>query len=88
MRAFPTAGKKDLLVICPGFSVDCLETIEEIKVENQDAFLAAGGDAFQYVKALNATQDHVALMVALVEEHLFDRELRGRTPPRVNLNQF
>ena len=88
MRAFPTAGKKDLLVICPGFSVDCLETIEEIKVENQDAFLAAGGDAFQYVKALNATQDHVALIVGLVEEHLFDRELRGRTSPRVNLNQF
>ena len=85
MKAFPAAGKKDLLVICPGFSVDCLETIEEIRVENQTAFMEAGGTSFQYIKALNATRDHVALMIALIEERLFERELRGAPQ---NTNKF
>ncbi|MGB1539205.1 MAG: ferrochelatase [Pseudomonadales bacterium] len=85
MKALPASGIKNLLVICPGFSVDCLETIEEIKVENRNAFLEAGGTSFQYIKALNATRDHVALMIALVEERLFERELRGS---RQNLNKF
>ena len=88
MATLPTQGKKDLLVICPGFSVDCLETIEEIKVENQDAFYAAGGERFQYVKALNATKDHVSLMVALIEEHLFARELRGQQAQTENLGGY
>jgi len=77
MSKFPERGIKDLVVICPGFSVDCLETIEEIKVENKEAFLAAGGERFQYVKALNATKFHVDLMVALIESSLYSHELRA-----------
>ena len=77
MSKFPRQGIKDLVVICPGFSVDCLETIEEIKVENKQTFLAAGGERFQYVKALNATKFHVDLMVALIESSLYSHELRA-----------
>jgi len=53
-------------VVCPGFSADCLETLEEIAVENRDRFLAAGGGGFGYVPALNARTDHVAALRDLV----------------------
>ena len=76
MAGFPARGISDLIVMCPGFSVDCLETIEEIKVENKDAFLAAGGQHFRYVRALNASKFHVDLMVALIESSLYSHELR------------
>ena len=69
MAALPGQGKKNLLVICPGFAVDCLETIEEIKILNRDIFMAAGGKKFSYIKALNATQDHVELIRTLINQH-------------------
>ena len=47
--------------------------------------MEAGGTSFQYIKALNATRDHVALMIALIEERLFERELRGAPQ---NTNKF
>ena len=40
--------------MCPGFAADCLETLEEIGMENRDVFLAAGGEKYQYIAALNA----------------------------------
>jgi protoporphyrin/coproporphyrin ferrochelatase len=69
MAELPGQGKKNLLVICPGFAVDCLETIEEIKLLNRDIFLTAGGEKFRYIKALNATKDHVELISALINQH-------------------
>ena len=62
-------GIRHVAVICPGFSADCLETLEEIAVENKNLFLAAGGDNFQYVPALNARQDHIELLVNLVQDY-------------------
>lgn len=59
-------GTKKVAVICPGFSADCLETIEEIGEENKHLFLAAGGKEFSYIPALNAGEEHVRLMAALV----------------------
>lgn len=53
-------------VACPGFSADCLETLEEIAVENRDRFLAAGGGAFEYIPALNARRDHVSALTDVV----------------------
>jgi ferrochelatase len=53
-------------VICPGFAADCLETLEEIGMENRDVFLAAGGRRYQYIPALNARADHVAALRAVV----------------------
>jgi ferrochelatase len=59
-------GVGSLAVMCPGFAADCLETLEEIGMENRDAFLAAGGEHYQYIPALNARADHVAALRALV----------------------
>ncbi len=59
-------GTRNVSVVCPGFAADCLETLEEIGMENRDAFTAAGGDKYQYIPALNARADHVAALRALV----------------------
>ena len=69
LASLPASGVKSVSVICPGFSVDCLETIEEIEVENRDVFLAAGGESFQYIPALNASESHIEMMKQLVEQH-------------------
>jgi protoporphyrin/coproporphyrin ferrochelatase len=66
VAALARRGVKDLAVMCPGFAADCLETLEEIGMENRDAFLAAGGEQYQYIPALNARPDHVAALRAIV----------------------
>jgi ferrochelatase len=57
-------------VLCPGFAVDSLETLEEIPGEVQEAYHHAGGGEFHYIPALNDHPDHVALLCYLVEQHL------------------
>ena len=59
-------GRIDIL--CPGFAADCLETLEEINVENRHYFLGAGGKEFHYIPALNDSQAHVTLMAAIAAE--------------------
>jgi len=59
----PKEGVKNMTVVCPGFSIDCLETLEEIALEGRDEFLSAGGESFEYVPALNSSTQHVELMV-------------------------
>jgi ferrochelatase len=54
-------------VICPGFAADCLETLEEIGIENRDVFMAAGGEQYHYIPALNARHDHVAALLAVID---------------------
>jgi ferrochelatase len=62
-------GVESIDVICPGFSVDCLETIEEIGMENKEYFLEAGGKAFNYIPALNDSPAHIQMMKNLVLRH-------------------
>lgn len=62
-------GVRSVQVICPGFAVDCLETLEEIAVENRDNFLAHGGERFEYIPALNAGEDHVRVLSGLIRRH-------------------
>ncbi len=57
---------KKVAVICPGFSADCLETIEEIDRENRDIFLAAGGEEYHYIPCLNDKDTHIDMMMKLV----------------------
>lgn len=57
-------------VVCPGFAVDCLETLEEIAVENAHAYVEAGGTALRYVPALNDAPAHVEALAALLRRHL------------------
>jgi ferrochelatase len=66
LAGLPKRGVTSVSVICPGFAADCLETLEEIGMENRDVFLAAGGEQYQYIAALNARADHVAALSALV----------------------
>jgi len=58
LAGLPRSGVRSLTVICPGFAVDCLETLEEIAVEGREIYLHAGGEQFQYVPALNDRDDH------------------------------
>lgn len=59
-------GVKSVDVICPGFSADCLETLEEIAEENRDYFLRAGGEHFNYIPALNGQAAHIELLASLL----------------------
>ncbi|MRS15629.1 ferrochelatase [Enterobacteriaceae bacterium RIT691] len=58
-------GVKHIQVMCPGFSADCLETLEEIAVQNKEVFLEAGGEKYEYIPALNDQPLHIEMMVNL-----------------------
>ena len=70
LKSLPEKGVRSVDVFCPGFSSDCLETLEEIDEENRGYFLEAGGKRFSYIPALNATPEHIEALAALVEENL------------------
>ena len=61
---------KSVQVICPGFSADCLETLEEIAMENRDTFLEAGGERYEYIPCLNDSAAHIDMLAGLAEQHL------------------
>jgi len=65
----PRQGVKRIQVLCPGFAVDCLETLEEIAIRGREQFIAAGGERLEYIPALNDDDAHVALMRSLIEHH-------------------
>jgi ferrochelatase len=67
LSQMPARGIREVSVLCPGFAADCLETLEEIGMENRDAFLAAGGARYQYIPALNARADHVSALRAVID---------------------
>lgn len=69
MKGLPAQGVKHIQIVCPGFSADCLETIEEINGENRELFLHAGGEKFEYIDALNDRPDHIDMMEQLVSQH-------------------
>lgn len=58
---------KSVTVVCPGFSVDCLETLEEINMQNREFFLKAGGEEFHYVPALNESEGQIEMLCKLIE---------------------
>ena len=68
LQALPGQGVKNIDMVCPGFAVDCLETLEEIELENKEVFLQAGGQSYQYISALNDSKKHVELMIELIKE--------------------
>jgi len=61
------AGLERLDVMCPGFSADCLETLEEVKQEYAEVFQSAGGGAFHYIPCLNDQELHIEMMIAIVK---------------------
>ena len=66
LKSLPGKGIKNVQVICPGFSADCLETIEEISEENHDYFMESGGEKFGYIPALNDRKDHINFLTKLL----------------------
>ncbi|MGH8226558.1 MAG: ferrochelatase [Steroidobacteraceae bacterium] len=69
LSGFPARGIDRVTVVCPGFAIDCLETLEEIDIENRRLFLEAGGREFQYVPALNARPEHANFLADLIAQH-------------------
>jgi len=63
------SGVKQLQVVCPGFSIDCLETLEEIAMEGKEEFVEAGGEDLKYIPCLNDSDAHVAVLSALCRRH-------------------
>ena len=70
LKSLPAKGVKSVQIVCPGFSADCLETIEEIGEENREYFMEAGGEKYDYITALNAEEDHIQFLSDLIESQL------------------
>jgi len=66
IRALPARGVRSLAVICPGFTADCLETIEEMGMTNRELFLEAGGESYQLIPCVNDDDRWIAGMASLV----------------------
>ncbi len=70
LKEWGESGVEGVDVVCPGFSADCLETLEEIAMENRDIFLSAGGGQYAYIPALNDRPDHIDALTSLIEQNL------------------
>ena len=68
LQALPSQGVRHVQVVCPGFAVDCLETLEEIALRNAEDFVDAGGEKLDYIPALNDSEEHAAALAALVQQ--------------------
>ncbi|EGV29065.1 Ferrochelatase [Thiorhodococcus drewsii AZ1] len=69
LEALGAQGIKSIQVISPGFSVDCLETLEEMSIENRHLFLEAGGESYSYIPCLNDNPDHMQMLADLIHRH-------------------
>lgn len=70
IKSLGAEGLSTLDVVCPGFSTDCLETLEEIAMQNAEFFIEAGGKALNYIPCLNATDAQIDVLGSLLEHHL------------------
>ena len=70
LLSLPGQGVKDVAIISPAFSADCLETIQELDQENREIFMEAGGEQYRYIPCLNDDDEHIRLMAELVQPYL------------------
>ena len=70
LESLPEKGIKNLLVVCPGFASDCVETLEEINIQGRDSFLKKGGKNFDLIPCLNDNSDHIELFEKLLNKYL------------------
>ena len=70
LQALAAENVTSIQVICPGFSADCLETLEEIAQENRDTFIQAGGKTYDYIPCLNSSAAHIQMLSGIVTQHL------------------
>ncbi len=69
LKELASTGTKNVYIICPGFSADCLETLEEINIRYRDLFLQAGGEKFTYIPALNDRPSHIHALANIILKH-------------------
>jgi len=70
LSELPSKGNKHVAIISPAFSADCLETLEELAVENKGVFIEAGGEKYHYIAALNDRDDHICALVNIITKAL------------------
>ena len=70
LESLPAEGKKNVLTICPGFSSDCVETLEEILIQGKESFINSGGENFDMIPCLNDNNDHIDLLKSLIEKNI------------------
>lgn len=70
MHELPSQGVKSVQVICPGFSVDCLETLEEISEQNKEFFMSSGGNKYNYIPALNDNPNSIHMINSIIQDVL------------------
>ena len=70
IESLPEKGVKNLLVICPGFASDCVETLEEINIQGKESFLEKGGINFELIPCLNDNLEHIKLFEKLVKKYI------------------
>lgn len=88
LEAWGHAGVRSVQVVAPGFSSDCLETIDELGREGRESFLEAGGESFAYIPALNDRPDHIAALTDLVLPQLEGWELAQNTSAQQHYQAF
>jgi len=71
LKELASDGVSYVQVVCPGFPVDCLETLEEIKIENKEVFIANGGKRYEYIPALNDSDEHVNMLSAIITRQIY-----------------
>ena len=71
LEKLPKEGKKNILVICPGFASDCVETLEEISMEGKTSFIEGGGENFDFIPCLNDNDNHIELFKNLVFKYIY-----------------
>jgi ferrochelatase len=70
LQELAASGTKSVDIICPGFAADCLETLEEIKMENKNLFIEAGGESFNYIPCLNENESHIEALCEILTAHM------------------
>ncbi len=88
MKSLPGRGIQRVQVVCPGFSSDCLETIEEIAMENCEIFKEAGGESFEYIPALNDQDIHIEALTKLAEDNLHGWNETGQSWSALRQNLY
>ena len=70
LEKLPAEGKKNILMICPGFSSDCVETLEEIAIQGKETFIESGGKNFDLISCLNDNDDHIKMMENIIKTYI------------------
>ena len=70
LEKLPKDGKKNILVMCPGFSSDCVETLEEIAIQGKESFIGSGGKNFDLIPCLNDREDHIIMMEKIIKRYI------------------